>query len=282
MTTRTLDLAKQIGRVPSMTVALDAEGEKRFQGLMEDIVMVDMHQHPMVFTESMDDLLEYFRNGNYEWGYQAARHGGWAAVGTSNGFRGGIKPTHASSMDFELVLDEIGLMLADVSLHSDIAVKVSNADEILSAHGQGKIGFLPTVEHLSIGNQIHRVDVLYGMGVRLAGLTYSHKSYIGDGSYERTDSGLSDFGIAVVKRMNQLGMSIDLSPRRAPDGVGGHRALGSATPIQPQCRLHAETDQACRKGRPASGLRQEGGHCLHHVGAQLPERRSETEHQRGA
>ena len=211
MTTRSMKLAKQIGRVPSMTVPLDAEGEKRFQGLMEDLVMVDVHQHPMVFTENIDELLEYFRNGNYEWGYQAAKHGGWSAVGTSNGFRGAIKPTHASSMDFEPVLDEIGLMLADISLNSDIVVEVSNADEILSAHAQGKVGFLPTVEHLSIGNQIHRVDVLYGMGVRLAGLTYSHKSYIGDGSYERTDSGLSDFGIAVVKRMNQLGMAVDLS-----------------------------------------------------------------------
>ena len=38
---------------------------------MEDLVMVDMHEHPMVFTENIDELLEYFRNGNYEWAYQA-------------------------------------------------------------------------------------------------------------------------------------------------------------------------------------------------------------------
>src|SRR5260370_9759421 len=73
------------------------------------------------------------------------------------------------------------------------------------------MGFLPTVEHLSIGDELHRVDVLYGIGVRLAGLTYMRKSAIGDGQYERTDCGLSDFGVEVVKRMNEIGMAIDLS-----------------------------------------------------------------------
>ena len=49
------------------------------------------------------------------------------------------------------------------------------------------------------------------MGVRLAGLTYNRKNYIGDGLYERNDGGLSDFGIEVVHRMNALGTAVDLS-----------------------------------------------------------------------
>src|SRR5207248_1947719 len=65
--------------------------------------------------------------------------------------------------------------------------------------------------HLSMGEQLHHVDVLYGIGVRLAGLTYMRKSAIGDGQYERTDCGLSDFGVEVVQRMNEIGMAIDLS-----------------------------------------------------------------------
>src|SRR5207247_8989437 len=41
-------------------------------------------------------------------------------------------------------------------------------------------------------------------------LTYNTRNLIGDGCTERTDAGLSDFGMAVVRRLNELGMIIDL------------------------------------------------------------------------
>src|SRR5207302_6753427 len=104
----------------------------------------------------------------------------------------------------------IGMMLADVSKHDNV-VKVGRAQDVLDAQQYHKMGFLPTVEHLSIGHELHRVDVLYGIGVRLAGLTYMRKSAIGDGQYERTNCGLSDFGVDVIERMNDIGMAIDLS-----------------------------------------------------------------------
>ena len=90
-------------------------------------------------------------------------------------------------------------------------LQVSNAAEIESAKGQGNVGFLPTVEHLAIGNELNLVDVLYNAGIRLAGLTYSRKAYIGDGIFERNDGGLSEFGLEVVQRMNELGMVVDVS-----------------------------------------------------------------------
>ena len=73
------------------------------------------------------------------------------------------------------------------------------------------MGILPTVEHLAIGDVLHRVDVLYSMGVRMGGLTYNLQNSIGAGLTERHDAGLSDFGIAVVHRMNELGMAVDVS-----------------------------------------------------------------------
>ena len=122
-----------------------------------------------------------------------------------------MKTDDGSFIEFNDLVDEIGMMLSDLSNHGDMAVKVSNADEIIAAKEQGKVGFLPTVEHLAIGSDLHRVDMLHAMGIRLAGITYNKRNYIGDGLYERTDSGLSDFGVEVVRRMNDLGMAIDLS-----------------------------------------------------------------------
>jgi membrane dipeptidase len=204
-------LAAQVGRVPSMVVPLDREQELRFERLMDSLVMIDMHQHPQVLTERMDELFDYLRSREYAWGYDAVRAGGWSTVTTANVLSAiGFTPD-ASYIEFSDLVDEIALMLADVARQGDGVVKIGRADDILAAKQRGAIGFLPTVEHLAMGAQLHRIDVLYGLGVRLAGLTYSRRAIVGDGQFERTDCGLSDLGIAAVERMNDLGMVVDLS-----------------------------------------------------------------------
>lgn len=58
---------------------------------------------------------------------------------------------------------------------------------------------------------VGRVDVLYDMGVRIMQLTYNHRNLLGDGSSERTNAGLSEYGLEVVDRMNGAGMVVDVS-----------------------------------------------------------------------
>lgn len=219
-------LARQIDRVPSMLFPLDAAQETRFQRLMDEVVMVDMHQHPLVWPERTEHFVEYLRNGDYQWGYQAVQHGGWAAVATANVFRGLVHSHDISAIAFDDLVDEIGMMLADLRHHPE-AVQVSNADDIVQARQQNKVGILPTVEHLAIGEALQHVDVLYALGIRLAGLTYNRQNAIGCGLRERHDPGLSEFGIAVVQRMNDLGMAVDVSHagfRTAMDAIQHSRA----------------------------------------------------------
>ncbi len=204
-------LAPQVGRVPSMRVPLDEGQELRFQGLMADLVLIDVHQHPMVLTADPAEMPAYFRGNAYAWGFDAVKAGGWTAVATANLLSCLGKEPDPSFSRFGDLVDEVGMMLADIHKRPDQVLEVTRAQDILDARQSGKIGFLPTLEHLAIGDQLHRVDVLYGIGVRLAGLTYMRKSAIGDGQYERTDCGLSDFGVDVVRRMNDVGMAIDLS-----------------------------------------------------------------------
>ncbi len=204
-------LAKEVGRVPSMTVPLDAAGERRFEGLMEDLVMVDMHQHPMVCPDDMSEFVQYLRLGEYRWGYEALRHGGWTAAATANGFRGMVGSPELSYIAFEDLVDEVGMMLADVSRRGGEAVRVGSAGDVLRAKESGKVGILPTVEHLALGDGLHRVDVLHSLGVRMGGLTYNLQNQIGAGLTERHDAGLTNFGVEVVRRMNDLGMAVDVS-----------------------------------------------------------------------
>ncbi|MBC8279453.1 MAG: membrane dipeptidase [Chloroflexi bacterium] len=205
-----IPLANQVIHDRPLAVALDGNQEKRFQGLVEEAIMIDLHEHPMVKPVDPSQLMEYLRGDTHEWGFEAIRHGGFTAVGTANVYRGMLNTDEMSFIRFDDLLDEISLMLSDVSRHDGV-VKFSNASEIEAAKQQGNVGFLPTVEHLAIGNQLQRLDVLYNAGVRLAGITYRRKNYIGDGHLERNDGGLSTFGIEVIKRMNDLGMVVDLS-----------------------------------------------------------------------
>ena len=62
-----------------------------------------------------------------------------------------------------------------------------------------------------IEKSIDNIDVLYEAGTRWIQLTYNQRNLLGDGCTERTNAGLSDFGIEAVERMNQLGIIVDLS-----------------------------------------------------------------------
>ncbi len=213
-----IPLAKELDRVPSGRVPLDQAQELRYRRLAEDAPMVDVHQHPMTLPEDMTQLTEYLRRNNYAWSYAAVKQGGWTAVATANMFRGLISRPDMSFVEFDDVLTEVGLMLDDVDQQDDVVI-VTNAAEIESAQQQGKVGFLPTLEHLAIGNDPTRLDLLYSVGVRLAGLTYNRRNYIGDGQLERNAGGLSEFGIEVVRRMNRLGMAVDLSHASVPTAM---------------------------------------------------------------
>src|SRR3954470_24140248 len=76
-------MAAQVGRVPSMVVPLDQEQERRFERLMDDLLMIDMHQHVQVLPEPVSDLFQHAREREYVWGYDAARAGGCSTVTTA-------------------------------------------------------------------------------------------------------------------------------------------------------------------------------------------------------
>jgi membrane dipeptidase len=64
---------------------------------------------------------------------------------------------------------------------------------------------------MMIENELDRIDLLYGFGVRLLGITYSESNALGSGLKEDNDGGLTKFGKRAVERMNKVGMLIDCS-----------------------------------------------------------------------
>ena len=85
-------------------------------------------------------------------------------------------------------------------------------DDILEAKKAGKIGWVACIEDAQcIENEVDRIDILYGLGVRLLGVTYSESNALGNGMKEDNDGGLTKFGYKCVERMNKVGMLVDVS-----------------------------------------------------------------------
>ncbi len=62
-----------------------------------------------------------------------------------------------------------------------------------------------------VNDPIKNLDLFYGFGVRHCQLTNSTKNQVGCSHNQEVDTGLTDVGRVVVKRMNELGIIIDLS-----------------------------------------------------------------------
>ena len=83
---------------------------------------------------------------------------------------------------------------------------------IRNAKREGKVAMVFVSQNAKlIEDDLSLLDILYQLGIRIIQLTYSGRNLIGDGSAERTNCGLSKFGVDVVEEMNRIGMVIDLS-----------------------------------------------------------------------
>lgn len=96
--------------------------------------------------------------------------------------------------------------------HPEKFVLISSVADIRRAKAEGKlaVGFHLQGSNPLVGNA-NFVDLYYQLGVRHMLLAYNYRSLAGDGCHERTDSGLSTYGLAVVEEMNRVGMLADLA-----------------------------------------------------------------------
>lgn len=86
------------------------------------------------------------------------------------------------------------------------------AEDFLRAQRSGRTAVLMNFQNTTmLEGDVDNIDALHGLGMRCAQLTYNSRNLVGDGCLERTDAGLSDFGVEVVARFNKLGVLIDLS-----------------------------------------------------------------------
>jgi membrane dipeptidase len=90
-------------------------------------------------------------------------------------------------------------------------MRIDSPGDLERVKKSGKVGILIGLQNSEHFRTTADVDYFYGLGQRVSQLTYNSRNLIGDGSTERTNNGLSDFGVSIVGRMNQVGMAVDVS-----------------------------------------------------------------------
>lgn len=169
-------------------IKLDPEGNERAERLFKELITVDMHTH-------------MFGSIHFSFDYELVRQSGITCC---------FEAVPALSEDFAESMELLGKYRSIIDHHPGL-VSATRAEEIREAKRQGKQAFMYQLEPQSVGRKLERVEIAYGLGIRMMLLTFNTRNYVGDGCAERTNGGLSYLGLELVERLNALGVLIDLS-----------------------------------------------------------------------
>ncbi|MDR1732416.1 MAG: dipeptidase [Synergistaceae bacterium] len=207
-----VELAPDTGGPWDHVLELPPEQEERAARLHKNDIVFDLHNHVHRLAKNMlRDFETYARSGRVANGYDGIAKSGLTAC--FNGYGGSAgRRSSPVAWQFDDIVWDIGTRQADIYHHSDVAIVGVCVADIYRAKETGRCAIFANVENAGItGNEIDRLDLLYGIGVRCLGLSYNQRNTIADGSSEKEDGGLSRFGEKVVTRLNRLGVLMDFA-----------------------------------------------------------------------
>jgi membrane dipeptidase len=149
----------------------------------------------------IDSLCSFFNGDPKDAALAAVRASGITAVNWT-----------ISESTLDGTLDGLARVQALADAHPDWITVVRRHSDISAAKRDGKIGVLLGFQETSFfEQQPERIETFRKLGVRIMQLTYNKRSLFGDGCLEPGNAGLSVAGLAAVKKMNEIGVAVDLS-----------------------------------------------------------------------
>ncbi len=139
--------------------------------------------------------------------------------------------------------------------------RINSADDFEKVKAQGRYGIIFGLQSSAQFETVDAVNTCYGYGQRISQLSYNFRSLVADGAFEPRDSGVSEYGQRVIKRMNQVGMAVDLG--HASDRTKLDACEMSSVPVilsHGNCRAlnpdapRTSTDEAIRKLAKLGGV----------------------------
>ena len=246
------DLSPEGGRVPPYDGGLTEDERDRARRLLDDSLVISLHDHPVRFPADMRDTPAYNRTGRQHTAFAGLAASGMNVV-FDNMMDGTACVTGHAPWRWDDVVTDLGMRQADIAHQRHVSV-VRDVAEIERTYREGGVGIVLGLEAATpIENELDRLDVLFGLGLRQIGIAYSDSNALGSGLAERVDGGLTALGHRAVARMNQLGLAIDVShssdltttdvcrASRAPVLLthGGARAVWDIPRMKPDDALRA-------------------------------------------
>jgi membrane dipeptidase len=112
---------------------------------------------------------------------------------------------------YETTLKFFASLNAFIADRSEFFMRIDSAADLDAVKKSGKLGIILGVQNSEQFRNPADVDYFRSLGQRISQLTYNSRNLIGNGATERRDEGISDFGVAIIERMNKVGMAIDVS-----------------------------------------------------------------------
>lgn len=135
-----------------------------------------------------------------------------------------------SSGDFESTVAKIARWMRNIERFPRALVNVRTLEQLREAKRSGRLGIVLGFQDTTpFEGDLEKIDVFRDLGVRVVQLTYNVRNLVGDGCLEPGNAGLSTFGHAVVERLNETGVIVDLShcgQRTTAEGIAA-----SARPV---------------------------------------------------
>ena len=163
--------------------------------------------------------------------------------------------------DLQTAIDELIKWRKRFAQHEDKLIPALVAADFELAKQSGRTAVVMNFQNATmLEGDADNVEALHALGMRCFQLTYNYRNLLGDGCLERTNAGLSEFGVEVVERMNEVGVMVDLSH------CGGQTTLdGIAFSGKPVAMTHtmckglrehprAKSDQAIRACAEKGGV----------------------------
>ena len=112
----------------------------------------------------------------------------------------------------DVALEGIRSFDAWIAANPRQVVKATSVADLDQAKRDGKIAVFYLIQNSTpFGKDLDMVDTFYGLGLRSVQITYNYQNWAGAGCKEITNAGLSEFGLALVDKLNATGMLVDCS-----------------------------------------------------------------------